>query len=162
MIDDPDHMEAVGHNGGLWEVLLHQRSIPCDSSAAAEHDVVDLVVLQIAEGCRITLLPAEEVLVDAEHLRKLGAGFLQRQAAQVRCKPALDGGTGNPFSSRQTTAADAVEVLLANAPVKSLAGPLPWQDAGETLPEIAAAAQTSPLHRLQMKGCMPCSPALVA
>src|SRR5579871_6868230 len=90
VVDETDDMKAIGDNERLGKVLSHDRSIdhgqvhahdPNPQFAwevhkvrfqggfgAAERDVVDAMVLQIAEGGGIAILAREEVLVDTQDL----------------------------------------------------------------------------------------------
>src|SRR5512138_1012990 len=89
MVDEPDDMEAVGHDAGIGKVLAYQGPIAAGqvhthhphpalafqayqivlqgSLAAAQHDIVDRMVPQVAQGGGIALAAVKEVLVDAQH-----------------------------------------------------------------------------------------------
>ena len=56
--------------------IAFQRSL-----TAPEHDIIDLVVLQIAERGGVAVPAREEVLVDAQHLRTERADPFARRAA---------------------------------------------------------------------------------
>src|SRR4249919_1024624 len=107
------------------------------------------------------MAPAEEVLIDAQHLRTRRTGSLCRHAAQIVPEPALYGGAGDPLPFRQSAAADAVKVFLADAAAKRLTGAQPRQNPRETLPEAASTGKTMPLPRLQFQNAVPDAPALM-
>ncbi len=94
VVDEPDDVEAIGDNDRLGEVLTHDgtvnhRQVHADDPnllfafhgmqirlqgrfRAAERDVVDPLVFQIAESRGVALLAREEGLVDAQHLGQTG------------------------------------------------------------------------------------------
>jgi phosphotransferase system HPr-like phosphotransfer protein len=101
MIDGADDVETIGHHARIGEMLAYQRTIVGRQVhthhlhamlawqtrqitfqrglTAPQHDIVDLVMLQIAKGSSIAVATGEEVLVDAQHLRTWAAGALARQ-----------------------------------------------------------------------------------
>lgn len=184
MIDEPNDVETVGHDAGVRKVLAHHgpvngSQIHADdfhqmlafepvqialqrSFAPPEHDIMDFVVSEIAEGSGVAVLPTEEVLVDAEDLRTLGTGPFSSQLSQPGAEPALNGGAGNSLPFRQAAAADAIEMLLANRAAERLTGAHPGQYARKTLPESALAGETPPLAGLQHDHTAPHSPAFMA
>ncbi len=137
MIHQPDDMETVGCDAGMWEVLAYDGAIDGrqihtnhpdqvfafelaelafePSFAAAEHHVADFVVLQIAESRGIAVPAAEEVFVNAGNLRTQGAGAFAGELPRMSAEPALNSGARNLFPPRQAAAADAVKVPPANA-----------------------------------------------
>jgi len=60
--------------------------------AAAQHDIVHFIVLQIAESGGVAVSACEEVLVDAEDPRAFRADPFARQQPEVPEEPAFDGG----------------------------------------------------------------------
>jgi len=90
LVDEADHMKAIGHDHRLGEMrfddgAVDHRQIHADHPdllfafqgkkirlqgglGAAQGDVVDAVVLQIAEGGGVALLAGEEMLVNAQDL----------------------------------------------------------------------------------------------
>src|SRR5690348_182531 len=94
VIDQPDHMEAVGHDHRIGKLELddgavHRRQVHADdadllftkvtkyaANAASERpkrNIVNAVIFQIAEGGCVTLLASEEVLVDSQIWGQTGA-----------------------------------------------------------------------------------------
>ena len=91
MVDQADHMEAVGDDHRFGKLCFDDRTIDYSqihaddpdllfafkakkirlqgAFRAAERDVVNAVVVQIAESRGVALLAREEVLVDAQDLR---------------------------------------------------------------------------------------------
>ena len=90
------------------------------------------------------------------------AGLVRSAATRARvAKPAFHRGACDPFPLPQAAAADAVEVLLANAAAERFGGPHARQDARKALPETAFAARAEPLPRLQFQLALPHAPAFV-
>src|SRR5579871_876392 len=183
MIDGADHVESIGHNLGVGEMLLHQRpvtdrQIHADQQdqilafealeigfqgglAAAQHDIMHLMVFQVTEGRGIAVPAGEEVFVDAQNLRAQTAGAFSRQQTQIPEKPALHGRTGDPLALPQAAPADAIEMLLANAAPERLGRAQPRLNPRKALPEAAAAGPAQPLARFQFQHAMPNSPAFM-
>src|SRR4249920_317964 len=153
MIHQPDDVETVGNDTRIRKVFsyqgtVHNRQIHAHHLhqmlafeavqiafqrylAAPQHDIMHLVIPEITKRRCVAMAPAEEVLIDAEHLRTHRTGSLCRHAAQIVPEPALYGGAGDPFPLRQTAAADAVKVLLADTAAKRLTGAQPRQNPRE-------------------------------
>src|SRR5581483_5700496 len=129
--------------------------------AAAQHDIMNLVVFQIAERRRVTVPAGEEVFVNAQNLRAYMAGALSRQQTQIPEKPALYGSTRDPLPLPQPATADAIEMLLANAAPERLGGAQPRLNTRKALPEAAAAGPAQPLARFQLQYAPPNSPAFM-
>ena len=183
VIHQPNDMEAVGDNARLGKVFAHDGPVnssqihadhfdslfplePVEISfqgsfAAAEHHVIDFVVLEIAERGGEAVLSGEEMLIDAEDPRALRSGPFARLLPQPGSEPALNGRAGNPLALRQSAAADAVQVFLTNRTAKWLTGAHPRQNARKALPEKAPAGYTTPFPGLQLDHAVPYAPAFV-
>jgi hypothetical protein len=66
---------------------------------ATESDVVDAVILQIAEGSGEALLASEEVFVDAQHLGAEGRMMLARSPLRAPQEIPLYGSGADTFAS---------------------------------------------------------------
>src|SRR5579871_198515 len=120
------------------------------------------MVLQIAERGRVALFPREEMFVDAQHNRAVGALSLTVAQLQEVLKPTLHGGAADSFPLTQAAAADAVPMFKRHAAPERFAGSFARPDAGEALPEGALAIFAAELARFQFQQHMPHSPAFVA
>lgn len=180
VIDSADDMKPVRDNARLRKIFPRQRPVhrgqvdthdlnampalrPGEitlqrSLAPAEHDVVDLVILQIAECRRITMTAAEEVLINAEDYRPFDADPLAAQVAQPVDKPALDGGAGDALARRQTAARNAIVVSLTHCAAAWFGGTHARQNAGKPLPERPAAATAQPFPGFQFEQSMTQAP----
>src|ERR1700744_6004481 len=183
LVHRPDHVKAVSHDLRTGKMLARQREVARSQIhadelhllltfeslqiifqrrlAAPRHDVIDLVVLQIAEGGRITAATRETVLVYAQNLRTLACNPLSGKKLQIPDKPALDGSARQSLPLTQPAAADAVKMLLAHSPPERLGGPHARLNTRKALPESAAAFAAMPFARLQLDPAVPCSPTLV-
>src|SRR5262245_14476621 len=101
------------------------------------------------------------MLIDAEDSGTWIVLALRRSALQEVLEPALDGGTSDAFPLSQTTAADPVPVPEVDALTKGLGGSPARQDAGESLPEAAAAFLAAELSALQFQDGVAQAPTLV-
>jgi hypothetical protein len=123
VVDEADHMEAVRHDDRLGEVLADDRAIDdgqvhADYAhllfdfqgkkirlqggfGAAERNIVNAVVFQVAERCGIALLAGEEVLVDAQDLRAYRGMVLAGAALEVAQEVALHGGGADALAAAQ-------------------------------------------------------------
>src|SRR6201994_4824643 len=132
---EPDPCRRVSPAAYLRVVqIIFQRRL-----AAPQHDVIDLVVLQIAEGGRITAATREKVLVYAQNLRTFAPNPLSGQKLQIPDKPALDGSARQSLPLAQAAATDAVQMLLVHSPPERLGGPHARLNTRKALPESAAA-----------------------
>jgi len=128
---------------------------------AAERDVVNTVVLQIAEGRGVALLAREEVLVDAQNLGTSGRMILPDPALEVAEKVALHGGGANALASAQATPVDAIQLLLIDHLLEAFAGSLTRLHARQLLAKAAAAIQTAALAHPQIHEAPPEAPVVV-
>ena len=94
------------------------------------------------------MLTGEEVLIHAEDLRTGRADPFPGPQLQIPQKPAFNGGARKTLALRQSATADAIKVLLAYAAPERLGGAQARQNAGEPLPEAAAAGPALPFPRL--------------
>src|SRR5215831_18142404 len=76
---------------------------------APQSDVIDTMILQIAEGSGITLLPGEEVLVDAQNLGTKDGVILTDVLLNAPVEVALHGRRPDPLSPAQATSVDTVQ-----------------------------------------------------
>ena len=120
MIDKPNHVEAIGDDTSIGEVLMHERAvygrqIHADDAhqmfaleaiqiafqrcfAATEHHIMDAMTSEIAEGGGKSVTARKEVLIDAEHLWAGGiAPFLQTKLEKLK-EPAFDRRAGDTLS----------------------------------------------------------------
>jgi hypothetical protein len=121
------------------------------SFTAAQHHILHLVILEVAEGSGIAMPAREEMLVNAENPRTRAADAFAGQQFQVPRKPTLDGGAGQALALRQTAPADPIEMFLAHAAPERLSGTHTRQDPGEALPEAALTGSALPLARIQFQ-----------
>ena len=91
---------------------------------AAERDVVDAMVLQIAEGGGVALLAREEVLVDAQDLGANRRMILTGSTLQAPEKVALHGRGADALAPSQAAPVDAIQVLLIDHLLEALTGSL--------------------------------------
>src|SRR6185312_3872285 len=115
--------------------------------AAAQHDIMNFVVFQIAERGCISVPAREEVLVNTQDLRAGAAAAFPGQQLQIPLKPALNGGARQTLAFGEATAADAVEMLLTHATPKRLGRAQARLNPRKPLPEAAAAGPAQPLAR---------------
>jgi len=163
VIDEPEDLAAVGYDDGLGEVLVNRGAVVSGQVyandadlcltfqtlqiglqgilRAPQHDIIDLVSFEIAQGGRKPFTAGEEVLIDAQNLRAAGRMPLAKLAAQMALKVALHGGGADALALSQPAAVDAVEVLTVDGLLKGLAGPLPAEDSRKPLTEAAATSQ---------------------
>lgn len=66
VVDEADHM---ADNADVVFALQSEKIRFQGRLRAAQRDIVDAVVLEIAEGRGVALLAGEEVLIDAQNLR---------------------------------------------------------------------------------------------
>lgn len=183
MIDEPDDMEAVGYDDGLGEVLVNRGAVVSGQVhandadlcltfqtlqiglqgilRAPQHDIIDLVSFEIAQGGCKPFTAREEVLIDAQNLRAAGRMPLAKLAAQMALKVALYGGGTDALAFSQPAAVDAVEVLAVDGLLEGLAGTLAPEDSGKPLTETVTTAQALGLAALQEDDDMPQTPVLM-
>src|SRR5436305_11083976 len=106
---------------------------------------MDFVVLQIAKRRGVPVTPGEEVLIDAQNLRTSAADPFPGQQLQIPLKPAFHRGARQTLALGQGRAADAVEMLLADAAPKRLCGSYTRLNPRKALPEAAATRPAQPL-----------------
>src|SRR6516225_9634088 len=119
VVDEADHVETIGHDLGLGEVLADQgavgaRQIHADDAyavlsrqfrqvgfqsglTASQHDIEDLMGAQVAEGGGISILPGKEMLIDAENAWAGGAAALGDLASEVVLEPAFHRSAADGF-----------------------------------------------------------------
>jgi hypothetical protein len=176
-------VEAIGHDLRLREMLsdqctVHARQVHTDDPhpvlarqlrqiifqggfTAAEHHIEDPVRPQIAEGGRVSILPREEMLIDAEHAGARGAAPFGELAVQEILEPALDRGTAYVLSLAQTAAVHAVIMRHEDATAERLRRPFPRQNPGKALPKAPAAVFAPEFAGFQFQDAMPQPQALV-
>jgi hypothetical protein len=164
LVDQADDMEAIGDNPGIREVLTDHGSMggrqvhahdphPILAFEAAEigfqrqlapaqGNVIHRMILQVAEGSRISVLPGKEMLIDTEHLRAWSAGPLGRQALEKVLGMAFHGRTANAFALGDAAAADSIPVIFEDFEAKRLGRVLAWQDSRKAMAEATAAILT--------------------
>ena len=119
------------------------------SFAAAQHDIVDLVIAQIAQRGGVALPAGEEVFVNAQNTRTTGRVPLPELAAESVAEMALHRGCSDAFSAAQPAAVDAVQMLLEDHLAEGFAGSLARQDPRQRLAETAPALPALPLAGFQ-------------
>ena len=164
VVDEADDVEAVGDDAGVGEVFADQGAVGAgqvhandldgftaaealqiafqSGFRAAEHDIVDLVVFEVAEGGRVAVTAAEEVLVDAEQSRALGRVPFAVLTLEAAAEVAIDGGGADLLASRQDAAIHAVQVLLVDLALEAFAGPEVRRNARQPLAELTLPART--------------------
>jgi len=165
------HMEAIGYDARVREVEANQSTIvgrqihahhanlglafqPLKISferefRAAQHYVIDSVILQIAQRGGIAGAPGEEMFVDAQHLWAAGGMPLAELALEAVPEVALDGCGADPLASSQPAAIDSIQVIAENHFLVGFAGSLARQNTREPLTEILAALLAMPFMRFQ-------------
>ena len=155
-------MESIGDDDGIGEVLsgdgsVSRRQVHANDTnlvfsfqsfeirfqrqlRPAKNDIVDLVILQIAEGSGIAFASCEEMLIDAEDQRTSRRVPLGELALKSVLEVTLDGGRPDPFSPAQPAAVDAVQVQLVYGLLKSFAGPLTRQDSRKAVAVLPPAS----------------------
>ena len=170
VIHGTDDVKTVSHDACLREMLFDQRPVAGRQIhthhlypiflfearqvvferglAAAQHHIVDFVVLQIAEGRRIPVPAREEVLINAQNLRTSAADALPGQQLQIPLKPTLNRGARQTLAFGQPTPADAIEMLLADTAPERFGRPQPRLKPRKAPPEAAAAGPALRFPRL--------------
>ena len=165
VVDQADHMEPVGHDQRVGEVFsddgtVDRRQVHTDHQhllfafqmkeirfqrrfRAAQRDVVDAVILQIAEGGGIALLAGEEVLIDAQNLGAQQRMVLADLTLQAAEEVALHGSGPDAPPPAETTPVDAVQVLLKHHLLETLTGALEGLNAGNALAETSGRSPDS-------------------
>ena len=150
-------MKAIGHNLRVRQIFVHDGAVgrsEIDAHQAhlalafeplqvclqrrfapAQHNVIDRVILQIAERCRIPVLPREKVFVDPQHLRTGCAGTLGRQAPQEMLRMALHRRASDALAFSHANAIDSVPVVLKDPETKRFRGVLSREQTGKSLPK---------------------------
>src|SRR5690606_13708766 len=98
-----------------------------------------LAVLQIHQRCGIAALAAEEMLIDAQHLRAATARQLSDALRDERLIPALDGGAANLVRAGQLALAHAAVMRFEDLQAVGLGRTQTWADTCKPVPEIAVA-----------------------
>ena len=151
LVHQTDDMEAIGNNPGVGKVLTNDGSIGRGKIhthdpyqmlafeaieirlqgklASPECDVVNRVILQVAEGRGISMFPGKEMLINAKHLGTGSAGPLRRHASEKVFGVAFDGGAADRFPLGHTAAADAIPIVFEDFEAKGLGGMLARQNA---------------------------------
>jgi hypothetical protein len=162
--DEPDDMEAVGDEDGVWEGTLDDAAVragevDADDSdllpaleafqigaqvgfRAARDDVKDAVVFQIGEGRGKTQALVKGVLIDAQEDWALKADALGSLATGELGIDARDGGGSNTLHSCQAGSRDAVVMMLIEACSERLGGSAAWKQSGQGLDEGTPAVMT--------------------
>jgi hypothetical protein len=173
VVDETDHVEAVGHDESLGEVELDDGAIDGGQVHAddtdlvfalqgyeiglqrgfrtPQSDVVDAMILQIAEGGGVALLPGEEVFVDAQDLGTNRRMILSRVLLQPAQELAFHSGRADAFSPAKATPVDAVQVPLIDHLLEALAGPLKGLNTRQLLAKGTAAVEARSLANLEFQ-----------
>ena len=157
VVDEADHMEAVGDDDRPRKLFMDDRAVDYGQIhaddpdllfafepkkirlqggfRAAEREVVNAVVLQIAESGGVALLAREEVLIDAQNPGTNRRMILTSLPLKVAEKVALHGRGADALASAQATPVDAIQGLLIDHLLETLTGSLTGLHARQLLPE---------------------------
>jgi hypothetical protein len=173
VVDETDYMKPIGDDHGLGEVSFDNRTVDHsqvhahDSDLvfalqteeirlqggfrAAQRDVIDAMVLQIAECRSVALLAGEEVLIDSQDLGAAGRMILMSSTLEAPEKVALHGSGSNALPPPQAASVDPIQVLLKDHLLEALTGALAGLHPRQPLTEPAAAIEAAALAHAQVQ-----------
>jgi len=132
------------------------------SFRAAERDVVDAVVLQIAEGRRVALFARKEVFVDPQDLSAYRGMVLAHSPMEVMQEVSWHGRSSDALAAAEPAAVDPIQVLLINHLLEALAGSLPRLHSRHALAKESPAIQAAALAHRQIQDSAPETPVIMA
>ena len=113
--------------------------------ATAERDIVNRVILQVAEGSGVSVFSGKEMLINTKHLGTGSTGPLGRQAPEKVLSMAFDGGAADRFPLGHTAAADAIPMIFEDFEAKGFGRVLAWQNTGKPMTKPLAAHLAEPV-----------------